>query len=173
MQRGLEAYQRELEKERFAMGRKARSATSSRAKSNRSRSMLSGDSEKTDVGARTRRSPLSSDLSRPLLSSSPPPANSRVCLLKRGRRVPAAVARAVYARDEKQCTFVSRDGRRCRVRRFLELDHVLPWAVGGEHTTENLQVRCAAHNRRAAKHYFGKAYIRVVIERRRRAAREA
>jgi hypothetical protein len=73
----------------------------------------------------------------------------------------------VYVRDEKRCTFVSTEGRRCGACTFLELDHVLPWAVGGEHTAENLRVRCAAHNHGAAKHYFGKAYVRTMIERRR------
>ena len=88
--------------------------------------------------------------------------------LKRGRHVPAAVVREVYRRDGKQCTFVSKDGRRCGSCRFLELDHVLPWAVGGEPTVENLQVRCAAHNRHAARHYFGKSYMRAVAMKRSR-----
>jgi len=39
------------------------------------------------------------------------------------RHCPAAVARAVFLRDGKQCSYVSPDGRRCSTRRCLELDH--------------------------------------------------
>ncbi len=51
---------------------------------------------------------------------------------RRSRHIPAAVAREVYLRDDGCCTFRSADGRRRGARRFLELDHVTPWAVGGE-----------------------------------------
>ena len=138
MQRGLEAYERELEKERFAVGRKQRTTKRAAAKPN----------------------PMTST------STPTPPAAARP--VKRGRHVPAAVAREVYRRDGRQCTFASKDGRRCGSRCFLELDHVLPWAVGGEPTVENLRVRCAAHNRHAARRYFGKGYVRAAASKRSR-----
>ena len=47
------------------------------------------------------------------------------------RHVPAAVRREVVARDGERCAFVSDDGRRCREKGFLELDHVVPVAQGG------------------------------------------
>jgi 5-methylcytosine-specific restriction endonuclease McrA len=136
MQRGLEAYERELEKARFAVGRKLRTTKRAATKPN----------------------------------SPTPTTSARACArpLKRGRHVPAAVAREVYRRDGRQCTFVSKDGRSCGSRRFLELDHVVPWAVGGEPTVENLQVRCAAHNRHAARRYFGRGYMRAVAMKRSR-----
>src|SRR5450432_2595394 len=79
-----------------------------------------------------------------------------------------SAAREVYRREGRQCTFVSKDGRRCGSRRFLELDHILPWAMGGEPTVENLRVRCAAHNRLAARHCFGKGYLRAAASKRSR-----
>jgi hypothetical protein len=61
------------------------------------------------------------------------------------RRVPAEVKRAVWTRDKGQCAFVGSAGR-CQARAFLELHHIVPFAQGGEATTENLQLRCRAHN---------------------------
>lgn len=65
--------------------------------------------------------------------------------LPRGRYVPAAVKRAVYARDGDQCAFVGSTGR-CQERGFLELHHVVPYSEAGPTTVENLQLRCRAHN---------------------------
>ena len=115
LKRGLEAYERELTKERFGVGRKRR-----------------GDGSKTAA--------------RPS---------------HRSRHIPAAVASEVYLRDAGQCTFVSDDGRRCGARGRLELDHVEPWAVGGEDTVQNLRLRCRAHNLRHAENCFGSARIRA------------
>jgi hypothetical protein len=63
----------------------------------------------------------------------------------RTRRVPAAVKRAVWARDKAQCAFVGTEGR-CQERGFLEVHHVVPYARGGAATVDNLQLRCRAHN---------------------------
>lgn len=61
------------------------------------------------------------------------------------RQVPAAVKRAVWARDQAQCAFVGTEGR-CRERGFLELHHLVPFAAGGVASVENLQLRCRTHN---------------------------
>jgi hypothetical protein len=63
----------------------------------------------------------------------------------RTRSVPAAVKRAVWARDKAQCAFVGSEGR-CTERAFLELHHVIPFARGGPTAVENVQLRCRAHN---------------------------
>jgi hypothetical protein len=70
------------------------------------------------------------------------------------RHVPARVRRDVWARDDGRCAFVGTDGR-CRERRFLEFHHVVPFAAGGPTTSENLQLRCRAHNGYEAERYFG------------------
>ena len=72
----------------------------------------------------------------------------------RSRRVPAAVKRAVWARDEGQCAFVSPHGR-CRETGFLEFHHVRPFAAGGAGDVDNMQLRCRAHNAYEAAVYFG------------------
>ncbi|MEO7033724.1 MAG: hypothetical protein ABI548_07580 [Polyangiaceae bacterium] len=92
---------------------------------------------------------------------------------KRSRRIPAAVARQVYARDEGRCSFVSRDGRRCNCRVFLEMDHCTPFAVNGAPTILNLRLRCRAHNQWHAVRYFGRKYVAAAIARSQRTSERA
>ena len=93
--------------------------------------------------------------------------------VSRERHVPAAVAREVYVRDQGRCTFSADDGRRCGERRFLQLDHVIPHAEGGEATVVNLRLRCRAHNLHAARVHFGAEYVRAAAERARERTRHS
>jgi hypothetical protein len=71
------------------------------------------------------------------------------------RHIPAAVKRAVWFRDRGQCAFVSKQGRRCKERSFLELHHIQPFALGGEATAGNISLRCRGHNAHEAEMVFG------------------
>jgi hypothetical protein len=71
------------------------------------------------------------------------------------RDVPAAVRREVSARDAESCAFVSAEGRRCGERRFLEFHHLRPYAAGGRATTDNIALRCRAHNGYEVDRFFG------------------
>jgi hypothetical protein len=62
------------------------------------------------------------------------------------RHVPAHVKRAVWERDQGQCTFVGDTGHRCASRKLLEYDHVDPIARGGTSTVANVRLRCRSHN---------------------------
>ena len=84
------------------------------------------------------------------------------------RQTPAHVRRAVWERDQGQCTFVSASGHRCGARRFLEYDHIDPVARGGGSTVAGMRLRCRAHNQYEAERVFGKEFMD-----RKRAAREA
>ena len=64
----------------------------------------------------------------------------------KGRYIPASVKREVWQRDRGRCAFVAPDGTRCGSEQDLEFHHVQPYAVGGEATTRNIQMRCRAHN---------------------------
>jgi hypothetical protein len=75
------------------------------------------------------------------------------------RAIPAAVKRAVVERDGYQCSYVSPDGIRCGCRAFLEFEHRMPVAKGGEHSTENVAIFCRPHNQRAADHEFGESFM--------------
>src|SRR6478609_4473459 len=151
-----QAYERELTKERFALGGKPRRSRGVAPVPSASSASLPSP-ELSTLG------PSSLDTQS---TSNPNPTPKR--------HVPAAVARAVFQRDGRQCSYVAPDGRRCSARRCLELDHVDPWAVGGESTIENLRLRCRAHNQHYARQYFGKSRVEAVVQRarRRRAAAE-
>ncbi len=62
-----------------------------------------------------------------------------------GRHVPAGVRRQVWTRDGGRCAFTGSDGR-CEATEFLEFHHIVPFAVGGLTTADNLQLRCRSHN---------------------------
>jgi 5-methylcytosine-specific restriction endonuclease McrA len=89
------------------------------------------------------------------------------------RHVPARVKRAVWRRDQGQCTFVSEEGQRCRSRRFLEFDHIDPVARGGEATVDSMRLRCRAHNQFEAECAFGAGFMSEKRDEARRAAVEA
>jgi hypothetical protein len=69
--------------------------------------------------------------------------------------IPAAVRRAVWERDAGRCAWPLDGGSRCGSKHRLELDHVEPWARGGEPTVENLRLLCHRHNTLAARQIFG------------------
>jgi hypothetical protein len=58
------------------------------------------------------------------------------------RHVPAAVRRAVRARDGDRCRFVDEQGRRCSERHRLEFHHRRPYGMGGDHRPENISLLC-------------------------------
>jgi hypothetical protein len=74
---------------------------------------------------------------------------------KGSRDIPARVMRAVWVRDRGRCAFVSKDGRHCNERAFVEFHHLVPHGAGGPPTVSNLQLRCKAHNAYEADLYYG------------------
>jgi len=68
------------------------------------------------------------------------------------RHVPAAVKRTVWARDEGRCAFVGAEGR-CPETGWLEFHHLVPFAVGGETSTKNVELRCRSHNAHEAERF--------------------
>ena len=65
-----------------------------------------------------------------------------------GRAIPAAVKREVWRRDRGRCRYVDRtSGRRCGSQHLLQIDHVVPYALGGAAGPDNLRLLCAGHHR--------------------------
>ena len=65
-----------------------------------------------------------------------------------GRAIPTAVKRQVWQRDGGRCSYLDRQtGRRCNSRHMIEMDHILPYALGGGADPENLRLVCRAHHR--------------------------
>ena len=88
---------------------------------------------------------------------------------KNPRHIAAHVRRAVRRRDGDQCTYVDDKGRRCCERKFLQFDHIVPVARGGESSVSNLRLRCGAHNRHEADRVYGAGFM----ERKRAGARQS
>ena len=76
------------------------------------------------------------------------------------RHIPAHVTEAVWKRDGGQCTYESESGHRCQERKFIQFDHILEVARGGESTVDNLRLRCRAHNQFEAERTFGVEFMR-------------
>src|SRR6187399_997479 len=89
------------------------------------------------------------------------------------RHVPVEVARVVWERDGFRCAFVDVEGRRCSERRFLTLEHRIPFAFGGLPTMENLCLHCAPHNAYTAREAFGQALLGRKRAQRKRAGAKA
>ena len=72
---------------------------------------------------------------------------------------PGCVRRAVWRRDGGRCAFLGARGR-CGETAFLEFHHVEPDAAGGPATTENIELRCRAHNAYQARLFFTPEVVR-------------
>jgi 5-methylcytosine-specific restriction endonuclease McrA len=73
--------------------------------------------------------------------------------------VPAHVKRAVWIRAGGRCEWRFDSGEVCGSTVRLELDHVVPRALGGPSTIDNVRVTCNGHNQLAARRVFGDACI--------------
>jgi 5-methylcytosine-specific restriction endonuclease McrA len=71
------------------------------------------------------------------------------------RHIPATVRRAVNERDGGRCRYVDKQGRRCQERNRLEFHHRHPFALGGDHSVENVRLMCRAHNAYLAECDYG------------------
>ena len=80
------------------------------------------------------------------------------------RYIPADVSHAVKQRYNCQCTFIGADGLRCSETRRLQIDHVVPFALGGKSSVANLRLLCPAHNQLEAEKVFGEAAIRTLVQ---------
>ncbi|HET9930049.1 MAG TPA: HNH endonuclease signature motif containing protein [Polyangiaceae bacterium] len=176
--RAMRALVAELQKRKHAAKKRPTSATAANVSATAlpvsaatgatvSATALPGNSE------RAARSPrlIPESRAQPVRAGSSEPPGSTVCeigncgsfrkarLRQRSRHVPAAVRCAVFERDQGRCAYIDGSGRRCRETRRLELHHVKAFALGGEHTLENLALRCRAHNALAAEQDFGAEFI--------------
>jgi hypothetical protein len=60
---------------------------------------------------------------------------------RKQRTVPAAMKRALWARD-RGCSFPG-----CSHKRYVDAHHIRHWADGGETSMENTMLLCSAHHR--------------------------
>jgi hypothetical protein len=79
--------------------------------------------------------------------------------ISRRPHIPAAVRRQVWARDGGRCTWRTPDGHCCGSTWQLELDHLVPVALGGASSLDNLRLTCRSHNQAAAEQVFGREFM--------------
>jgi len=79
----------------------------------------------------------------------------------KGRALPAHIRREVFERDEGRCAFVDAQGRRCQSGRQVEFHHCVPYARGGPHSVDNIELRCRAHNQYEAELEYGALFMEV------------
>ncbi len=75
----------------------------------------------------------------------------------RSRRGALADRDRALVDHDGQCAFVGPDGHRCTARAFIEVDHVLPWSIGGASNRQNYQPLCKTHNLLKGAAHPGKA----------------
>jgi hypothetical protein len=72
------------------------------------------------------------------------------------RYVPSALKTQIWNRDQGACTFKDHaTSRVCGSKHLLQLDHIKPYALGGETSENNLRLLCASHNKWRATETFG------------------
>jgi hypothetical protein len=77
----------------------------------------------------------------------------------RTRTIPARVRREVFRRDEGRCAFVDGEGRRCESTWQIEFHHCVPYGRDGAHSTDNIELRCRAHNQYEAELEYGRRFM--------------
>ena len=75
------------------------------------------------------------------------------------RAIPAQARREVFNRDEGRCAFVDTEGRRCSSTWQVEFHHRIPYARGGTHDIDNVELRCRAHNQYEAELGYGALFM--------------
>lgn len=61
--------------------------------------------------------------------------------------LPAQVVHQVNLRDGGRCTYKDKLQRQCRQRRYLEIHHIKPVALGGSNELKNLATVCSGHHK--------------------------
>jgi len=79
----------------------------------------------------------------------------------KNRHIPNGTRDKVWLRDQEKCQFKDKQtGKICGSKKYLELDHRYPFALGGEHSEQNLQLRCRQHNLYRAEILTSQTYPR-------------
>ncbi|HSK82746.1 MAG TPA: HNH endonuclease [Rubrobacter sp.] len=84
-------------------------------------------------------------------------------------RLPEAVKKEVWERDEGRCQWCGTEGT---PENPIEYDHIYPWSLGGENTVEHLELLCRKHNREKGDRVYARG-LEHFSERARRRRRGA
>lgn len=96
---------------------------------------------------------------------------AQVPAIRNGKRValPAAMERAVEARDEGTCTHIHPEYGRCANRRWTQKHHIVAVSRGGVHAVDKLTILCSEHHRQQHQHqkWSGTRFTRSLLAARR------
>jgi hypothetical protein len=109
--------------------------------------LLDGFLQKNDplvVQEKSRKRPLKSFSGIFPPEKVPGPGQPNVKVLRRS--LPSPLRTQIFQRDSASCTYKGVNGKICGSESFLQIHHLRPWAQGGNHQPENLQILCAAHH---------------------------
>jgi 5-methylcytosine-specific restriction endonuclease McrA len=80
------------------------------------------------------------------------------------RYVPKQILRNLHARSGSRCEYKNAEsGSRCESRYKLQVDHLVPFALGGKTELENLRLLCPSHNVFAVIQAFGHRKMRPYL----------
>jgi len=84
---------------------------------------------------------------------------------KPSRYIAVEVERSVLRRANHQCEFLSPlNNQRCESKTKLQMDHRIPFSVGGASDKENLRALCPTHNQLMAIQFFGVNKMKEYIQ---------
>ncbi len=79
--------------------------------------------------------------------------------------ISVSIRNEVSKKSHHQCTYISPITKeRCSEKRFLQIEHKVPFSKGGSSKLENLTLLCATHNRLGAIEQFGKMKMQQYIQ---------
>jgi len=88
------------------------------------------------------------------------PAPAQQTPPQRRLHIPNGVRHQVWLRDQGRCTWSYPSGERCQEQKMLELDHQTMVCLGGDHSLENLTLRCRFHNQVKAEIVLGQNFMK-------------
>ena len=97
--------------------------------------------------------------SKSLRNSGSSEISSKPVTGNRTRSIPRKVRDEVFLRDGGKCTFKGTNGRRCNSTWNLQIDHIVPFARGGDNSQGNLRLLCGKHNRLEAERVYGSPHM--------------
>lgn len=81
-------------------------------------------------------------------------------LENKSRYIPKTIRDQVWMQAKGRCQYRDKvTGRVCSSTHMLEIEHLMPYSLGGSHALDNLQLLCRNHNQHKAKKIFGEELI--------------
>jgi hypothetical protein len=91
------------------------------------------------------------DRSESPLPETKPERSEKYVITRASRFIPMKLRQELFRRSGGRCEWVDPETHeRCRAHAFIEVDHIIPYALGGATAPQNLRHLCRAHNERAA-----------------------